>query len=69
MNQNHQEGANIMNEIYNIKRVHKVSLAIIAVLVVLIVTQTLIAHGSDGYETAIHGLIIIGLAVINFFFQ
>ena len=67
MNQNHQEGANIMNEIYNIKRVHKVSLAIIAVLVVLIVTQTLIAHGSDGYETAIHGLIIIGLAVINFF--
>ena len=34
-----------MNEIYNIKRVHKVSLAIIAVTSSTNVTQTLIAHG------------------------
>ncbi len=56
-----------MNETYNIKRVHKVSLAVIVSLAILIAVQSVISSGSDGYETLIQALIIIVLAVINFF--
>jgi len=53
---------------YNVKRVHKVNIAVILLIVLLISVQAILAQGlSGGVKVILQGCLVLILAIINYF--